>query len=156
MVHGHECFINHPRGNRNFGIAPTGATWYYSGYLWCICPVAFTWRAFTKVMWHHSYSPFALISNPNPSQNPHQYPKSYPTPNPFPNPNPTVKWSLFSRLAKHKSRDLLKSSFLLIAPQGCILTLRHAGWFRISVKKYVYTHLKISKILIYKDFRRVI
>ena len=37
---------------------------------------------------------------------------------------------------------------------GVIFTLRHAGWFgiTISVKKYVGTYLQISKIFKYKDF----
>ena len=59
---------------------------------------------------------------------------------------------LFFRLAENWSRDHLKGSFSTISPQGCIFTLRHTGWFGISVKKYVKTFHWISEILKYKDF----
>ena len=56
----------------------------------------------------------------------------------------------FSPLAELWSRDHLKSIFSPITPQGCIFTLCHAGWFGISVKKYVATFPQIFKTLKYK------
>ena len=61
---------------------------------------------------------------------------------------------LFFRPAEHWSRDHIKISFSPIIPQGGIFTPRHAGWFGISVKKYVETYLLKSKILKFKDFRK--
>ena len=55
----------------------------------------------------------------------------------------------FLPFSRHWSRDLIKISFSPITPQGCIFTLRHAGWFGISVKntsicifKYPNTQIK--------------
>ena len=45
-----------------------------------------------------------------------------------------------------------KSSFSPVTPQGCIFTLRHLGWFGISVKKYVGIRLRKSKIIKFKKF----
>ena len=45
-----------------------------------------------------------------------------------------------------------EKQFSPITPQGCIFTLRHAGWFGISVQKYVENYLQVSEILKYKDF----
>ena len=45
-----------------------------------------------------------------------------------------------------------KKHFSPITPQGCIFTLRHAGWFGISAKKYVQPYAPTSEILKYKDF----
>ena len=98
-----------------------------------------------RLLLNHSQacdSPCALISDLNR--------ESYL--NPILNPDPTDKWSLFSRLAEHWSRDHLKSRFLPITPQGCIFTLRHAGWSGISVKRDVDPNIQTSKILIFKDF----
>ena len=106
-------------------------------------------------MWHYFCSPCASISDskpdPNPNPNPIQYPESCPNPILIPNSNPTKKWSLFSRLAEHRSRDHTTISFSPITHQGCIFTLRHAGWFGISAKKYVLSCLQIPEILKYKD-----
>ena len=76
----------------------------------------------------------------------------YPNPT-HENPNPTEIYRFYFRLAGHWSRDHSKSSFSPVTPQGCIFTLRHGGWFGISVEKYVDSYLQISKILKYKDFR---
>ena len=59
-----------------------------------------------------------------------------------------------SRLAENWSRDHLKSSFSPITPQGCIFTLRHAGWFGISVKntsKPIFKYPKCSNIRIFEN-----
>ena len=84
-----------------------------------------------RVSKHHLNSPCTLISHPNPNPNPNPYSNHIPNPNPNPNPNSnsnlTEKWSFFSCLTEHWSRDHLKISFSPITPQGCIFTLRHGG-----------------------------
>ena len=102
------------------------------------------------------YSPSALISDPNPNPNPHphpyQYPESYHNPNPIPNLNPTKKWNLLSPLGEIWSRDQIKAVFCQQLFRVAFFTLRHAGWFKISVEKYVGTCLQVLKILKSKKF----
>ena len=45
-----------------------------------------------------------------------------------------------------------KSSFSPITPQGCIVILRHVGWFGISVEKCVGCRLQKPNILEFKEW----
>ena len=63
-------------------------------------------------------------------------PYPYTNQNHYPNPNLNEKLDLLPYMVM--SRDITwPKQFLAVTYQGSILTLRHVGWFRISVQKYV-------------------
>ena len=70
--------------------------------------------------------------NPNPNPNPNRNPEAIQNPNHNPNPNPSPKQSNSCFISL--SRD--QNSFLSVTLQGSTVTLRHGGWFGISVQKY--------------------
>ena len=75
---------------------------------------------------------FYIHPNPNPNPNHNRNPEAIHNPNHNPNPNPSPKQS--NSCLTSLSRD--QNSFLPTTLQGSIFTLRHGGWFGISVQKY--------------------
>ena len=87
--------------------------------------------------------------NPNPSPESRRCPELNHNPNLSPNPNPNEQFKFVQQCAAHGSRDLDKSSFSPITPQGCIFTLRHMGCIEISVEKYVGSFPRNTKTTIF-------
>ena len=89
----------------------------------------------SHVTWLFWPSLQTMTQNPNPHPSPEsrRCPELNHNPYPSPNPNPNGKLRFVHQFAAHWARDLHKSSSSPITHQGCILTLRHVGWFEISV-----------------------
>ena len=93
--------------------------------------------------------PWTKSGIPNPSPESRRSSRLNNNPNLSLNPNPNEQLKFVHQFAAHWSRDLEKSSFSPITPKGCVFTIRHVGFFRISVEKYVGSYPRNTEISIF-------